>query len=282
MKNIMSKKSTSFIAQNGVFLLIAVLVAAGLKYHYRRASSDELVWILGPTAGLVEQISGIRFEKEAYTGFVNRTHQIIIVPSCAGVNFLIVVFCMAVFSGVHRIGPKLNKLLWVTVSVMSAYILTVFANALRIMLSIYCYQLDIYSNWITPERVHRLTGILIYFFFLCIFYSMLDRIFHMYSRKISGKGLGVFVRNSTRSEYARLAFAGLIPFFWYGLITLAIPFINAAYSEYETRFIEHGWMVVSVCIAVFTSRLLFKLMCKRMGKKIASIYKFTKWKEKTI
>ena len=86
------------LLQNGVFYVIALLIAFGLKYHYSRASSEDLAWILRPTAGVVEQISGIHFEKEEGTGYINREHRIIIVPSCAGVNFLIIAFCMTVFS----------------------------------------------------------------------------------------------------------------------------------------------------------------------------------------
>jgi exosortase K len=231
---------------------------------------------LGPTAGLVEQISGIRFEKEAYTGFVNRTRQIIIAPSCAGVNFLIVAFCMAIFSGIHRMEPTIKKLLWLTGSIVSAYMLTVFVNALRIILSIYCYQMAVCTTWLTPERMHRLTGILIYFFFLCIFYSILDRGYFMYSRGIARKGQGILTSISPRSENIRLACAALIPFFWYGFITLAIPFLNSAYRENGARFIEHGWMVVCGCIVVMAIRLILRLMCKRVGKKL------TTWKEKTV
>ena len=72
---------------NAIFYLAVVLIAFGLKYHYSKAGSDALVWILTPTATLVEQISGIPFEYETGTGFVNSVHRIIIAPSCAGVYF---------------------------------------------------------------------------------------------------------------------------------------------------------------------------------------------------
>ena len=98
----------------------------------------------------------------------------------------------------------------------------------------------------------------------------------MYSRGIAGKGQGILISISTRSEYVRLACAALIPFFWYGFITLAVPFMNSAYHENGTRFIEHGSMVVCSCIVVLTIRLILQLMYKRIGKKL------TTWKAKAV
>jgi hypothetical protein len=57
-----------FVLRNAIFYLIALLIAFGLKYHYSRAGSDELSWILAPTASVVEHVSGIRFENEPAPG----------------------------------------------------------------------------------------------------------------------------------------------------------------------------------------------------------------------
>ena len=134
------KKSIMRPGGPNAWFLIALLIAFGLKYHYSRAGSDELSWILAPTASVVEHVSGIRFENEARTGFVNHQHRVIIAPSCAGVNFLITAFCMAVFYGIHRLKSRRDKLLWLTFSGMCAYFLTIGVNAVRIILSIYLYN----------------------------------------------------------------------------------------------------------------------------------------------
>jgi len=145
--------------QNGIVYMVALFIALGLKYHYSRAGGDDLVWILSPTARLVEYISGIEFESEAHTGYVNREYRIIIAPSCAGINFLIMVFCMAVFSSIHLIKHSWSKIFWSAASLVCAYSLTVTVNSLRIIASIYSYNADIYFGWFTPARVHRLQGI---------------------------------------------------------------------------------------------------------------------------
>ncbi len=99
----MTEKKSNMILhhllRNSIFYILALLIAWGLKYHYSRSGSDELAWVLAPTAGLVELISGIQFENEAHTGFVSQGSRIIIAPACAGINFLIIAFCMATFSG---------------------------------------------------------------------------------------------------------------------------------------------------------------------------------------
>jgi exosortase K len=265
------KQSKSFIMQNGIFLLMALLIAAGLKYHYSQARSDDLIWILGPTAGLVEHISGIQFEKEAYTGFVNHTHQIIIAPACAGVNFLIIAFCMAMFSAVHHIEHKRRKFLWLAASVVSAYLLTIFVNAIRIILSIYFYDADIYGGWITPQRVHRLEGTLIYFFFLCLFYRIIKKSLNHYVSRTTGARKGGFPGAFTRLQYFRWACAGLIPMFWYGLITIVVPLLNAAYRQNGARFAEHSWMVICGCLMVVAAGFLFQMVWQGFSKPIKPI-----------
>ena len=54
------KIKTDFI-KSSILYVIALLIAVGLKYHYSHARSDDLVWILSPTAGMVEYMSKIQF-----------------------------------------------------------------------------------------------------------------------------------------------------------------------------------------------------------------------------
>ena len=73
------------ILENALFYLLALLTLYGLKYHYSRAGSEDLKWILAPTTAMVQGVSGMRFEHEAHTGYVNRERRVIIAPACAGV-----------------------------------------------------------------------------------------------------------------------------------------------------------------------------------------------------
>ena len=262
-----------FIRGNLIFLLLTLLVAFSLKYHYSQARSDDLVWILGPTAVLVEQFSGIDFEKEAHTGYVNNEYRVIIAPACAGVNFYIIAFCMAVFCGIPVIEPLRSMALWLAVGLISAYLLTLVVNALRIILAIYLYDVDMYSAWITPERVHRLVGTVIYFFFLYLFYRIIKKGLHSYRRRALAAARPksrptVFFKAG--SAY-RLALAGLVPFFWYSLITLVVPLLNGAAHDDGARFVEHSGMVVIGCLIVLAAVFLFQLGWWRLGNPIKRV-----------
>lgn len=270
-----------YILQNSVFYVLALLIALGLKYHYSQAGSDDLDWILRPTAGVVEQMSGIHFEKEVHTGYINSEHRIIIAPSCAGVNFLIIAFCMAVFSYIHCFKRVRGKVIWLCGSIVSAYLLTLTVNALRIIAAMYLYQADIYSGWFTQERLHRLEGILVYFFFLCVYYLTLQRVVYLRVPLSWWEGLPVCVQRTGRGEgeqeitkfpekHKRLRFihTGLIPVFWYCVIMLLVPLLNAAYYGNVPRFIEHCSFVFIGCLAVFLLVFLSQvcwncLMCKK-------------------
>jgi hypothetical protein len=73
------------LLRNSRYYVLVFLTAWGLKYHYSRADSDGLAWVLAPTAGLVGLVSGIPFESEAHTGFVSQGYRVIIAPACAGI-----------------------------------------------------------------------------------------------------------------------------------------------------------------------------------------------------
>jgi exosortase K len=245
--------------------MVVSLMAVGLKYHYSHASSDDLAWILGPTAGVVEYLSGIVFEKEGGAGFVNRANRIVIAPSCAGVNFLIIAFCMAAFSGLCHLKSSLLKIFWMGSSAAWAYVLTIAVNAFRIVASIYLYNADIYYHGLTPERLHRIEGIVIYFFFLCLFYVTLDKIMGFC---IQNRIPGHKKRIPKHSDSKKSRHALFIPLFWYLLICLGIPILNRGYLENVPQFAEHCRVVLSVCMVVFLVVFLIQSGCGWIFRKI--------------
>jgi exosortase K len=257
------KKMMRYLLCNGIFLTMGLMLAFGLKYHYSRAGSDDLLWILNPTAGLVELVSGIQFEHETNTGFVNRGYRTIIAPSCAGINFLIVAFCMALFSGIHSIKRLWAKLSWLTMSFLSAYVLTLGVNTIRIIVSIYSCDANIYLGWLTPQRVHRLEGIVIYFFFLCLFYMIIIKVVEQITSNTGIKKQPDIRNQSGTTDFLRWLWAGLIPLFWYSLVTIGVPLLNGALQVNATRFTEHGGMVLTASLAVMVLVFSIRLASKR-------------------
>lgn len=95
------QKIIGFLRKNLLFYLIGFFLLFGMKYYYSQADAENLRWILGPTAGWVEILSGIPFVYAPGMGYVNHSLRYLIAPSCSGVQFLIITAAMLIFSFVH-------------------------------------------------------------------------------------------------------------------------------------------------------------------------------------
>ncbi len=229
-----------------IFYLTILAITAGLKLHYSTAGSESLDWILRPTAGLVEIISGIRFEHEPLAGYLSRDHRAIIAPACAGVNFLIVAFCMIAFSGVSRLTGTGSRLGWLAGSLAGAYLATILVNALRIIISLNLYDADIYSAALTPRAVHRAGGVLLYFTALSGLYPLARRI--LTGLWTSGP------RNLAPGERTMERFGttlqSAVPFCWYLGFTLGVPLLHHRSLIEQPLFRDHAVTVAVACAAV--------------------------------
>lgn len=251
----MLSKIKNFLEENALFYAIGLIISLGLKYYYSHAGNDDLNWILIPTSRVVEYLSGIHFERELHIGLVNHAHRFIIVPSCAGVNFLTIAFSTLFFSFVHRPKGIGLKLLWLGISAGFAYLLTLVANALRIVAAIYLYRADIYGGWVTSERIHRIEGTFIYFLFLFIAYLTAERVIQGLILKTPGEWRSPAPKGK---EFIHIIRRCLIPFFWYSLIGLGIPLLRMAYKQDGAKFTEHFSLVTSVCLCILL--LLFLIL----------------------
>lgn len=258
-----SKLKTVSLKRYGLYLGV-FLVALGLKYHYSRAGSDDLGWILGPTSWVVEHICGIPFEHETGSGYVSLDYRIIIAPACAGVNFFIIAFCMSAFSGLSLLRHSAFKGPWVLSSAAGAYLLTVVVNAVRIWVSIWTLGADVSSKTMTPEMIHRVEGTFIYFFFLSLFYLILRKTLHWFIPLESRTTTRWFRKNEKNPQKGPCF---LVPLFWYTLFCLGIPLVNRSYQKNGTLFVEHGIVVLSVCAVVILLIFLIQLFYRRIADK---------------
>ena len=241
------------IREQAVLYLVAVLLALAVKHHYSRACPEDLDWILKPTAGLASFLCGDDFLFETGKGYVCHVRRVIIAPACAGVNFMLMVFGMAVFTGLHHMRGTRHGLVWLVFSLSAAYALTLAVNTLRILVSIHTLAAGIAGTESGWEQVHRLEGVVIYFFFQYLFYSMIQKIIQLYTAdettpesvsRIRLTGPGKTIRGSL--------FSGATPCAWYLGVTLAVPLLNGAAGRYGSRFYEHAAMVLGLCLAAWT------------------------------
>jgi exosortase K len=227
------------LLRNLPFYALGFLLAYALKSFYSRAGADDLGWVLGPTCRLVGMLTGLSFDPEPGSGWINHTHRMIVGPTCAGLNFLIIAFSTLYLSFLHRLEGLHGKLLWLGLSLGSAYLLTLGTNSIRIIAAIHLYQMDIYGDGITPARVHRFEGALVYCVSLLVAYLTVDR--------VAGRLLSMA---SARNRIAPEIRSALVPLSWYVLVAVGVPLVNRAYRENGMLFAEHALVVLSVCLAL--------------------------------
>jgi exosortase K len=229
--------------------VLAILIAVGLKAHYSTASVDRLGWIIRPTAGLVELCTGLPFEPEAGAGYVNHERRVVVAKACAGVNFLIMVFCMLTFTLNGRAGGGRRPLLVVAAALAAAYAATVIVNGVRIMIALRHAGESVGNGWLTPEQIHRLEGIVVYFAALTGLYCLA----RIAVRVVDGGVSPVTFALEDRRRSRLLLF---VPLGWYVAMALGVPLLNGAMQEDQALFAEHALWVLGVPLLLLGALLL--------------------------
>lgn len=248
------KKADSPYRQNLPFYLAAILLLFLGKYFYSRAGSDDLLWILRPTAGWVQLLSGIPFVYVEDFGYVNHDLKILIAASCSGVQFLLIAAVTFIFSYVQKaqkwdwgfcrrqVSSWKKGVCWIIFSILLSYLCTILVNGLRIIAAIYLPllfdRLGLWSAWLTPQRLHTAIGVVVYFSALLSLHRLVGRLFQ---------------KASSASSVSRQAGP---PVFWYFAIVLGIPALNNALGKDSEAFGEFALLITFCCGAVLALFLL--------------------------
>jgi len=241
--------------ENAFAYTLTASAAIALKYRFSKASAEELYWLVAPLARLIELLAGIRFDWEPPNGFISTAFGAIIAPACSGVTFLAICFCTLSFSLVHRRQIPIAKLGWIALSLFTAYLVTLGANAVRIIAAIVLYQADIYGEWITPARVHRMVGIAVYLSVLLPVYLTAERMTRVRTLPPGSRLLEIR--------------AYCPPFVWYILFTTMIPVLRTLGRNQSALLTEHALVVgiasaaaLTVCLGL--NRSYFRASPKRI------------------
>lgn len=287
------QKIAGFLKKNLIFYVVGFFLLFGMKYYYSQADAESLRWILGPTAGWVEILSGIPFVYERGMGYVNHSLRFLIAPSCSGVQFLIITAAMLIFTYVHRLAdfrsPRLLELFgpkcpnpcntdadaqvgttgttlartgkglgWITASLLLSYLFTVFVNGLRIIVAIYLpsffERFHVFGGFLTADRLHTMIGAVVYFAALLTLHQLV--------------GLLLGQTHGTEKRRTPLLRKCLSPVFWYFFIVLGIPFLGRAYRKSGSAFTDFCLLVTFCCGFVLLLYGLFFLIYRRFqGRK---------------
>jgi exosortase K len=157
--------------------MIALALGFALKLFHSRAGFDELRWVLDPTVRLVEWFGAGPFELEAHRAWLSRARAFEVVPACAGVNFLIVAF-LSLGLGLTPSRPGWgDRLSFLATCALAAYATTVLANATRIAFAMRLHELGATSGPATPDPLHTVAGVVVYFVFLGVLFAAASRVF---------------------------------------------------------------------------------------------------------
>ena len=243
--------------------MVGAAAALALKAQYSLARAEDLTWILSPMAWLVQILTGQNFYFDPTEGYVSHALGVVIAPACAGVNFMIAVFCMSYFSGIFKQTGTKAASRWLTGCAITSYFSTIIANSIRIHLSIVLITHDIHMGWLTPMRVHRISGIMIYFFFLNLVYHIIRKNFfsslfcaddNAPARNTTGRYFANYSGGARQSQW-------FWPLFWYWGISLAVPFLNGARAANPAGFAEHSLTVGLVSLSLCTGYIFSNRFC---------------------
>jgi exosortase K len=198
-------------------LIVALMLAVGLKLYYSAASVNELRWVLTPTAWLAQAITGTAFEFEPYAGYMSYDRTFVIAAACSGVNFLIISFLVLTIGRLWRHRQQCVRWSFITLAFAAAYITTIAANTARISIAILLRRFTSEITLLDAEEIHRVEGIIVYFGFLLMLFIASERIDR--GREIDHGRRPTLLRRS------------LLPLVIYYAATLGIPLVNGAYRE---------------------------------------------------
>jgi|JI7StandDraft_1071085.scaffolds.fasta_scaffold03860_4 exosortase K len=155
-------------------IVFTVLLVFSLKLFYNYADTDDMLWIIKPTAIFTSVFTAQSFQYISGEGYYFADSDIIINKSCSGIVFLMVVVCCTAFSWASYTHIKGGFSIWV-VLLGTSYLLTVFVNSSRIMLDMFLKK-----NLLLPvnDFIHEALGVAVYLIFLFSYYLLLYRYFN--------------------------------------------------------------------------------------------------------
>ena len=69
---------------------------------------------------------------------------------------------------------------------ITAYLVAIVANTVRILIAMQLYAAKIHFGFLTPDRLHRMEGIAVYFGALWLMYAMIQKLTQKNSSQIQG------------------------------------------------------------------------------------------------
>jgi len=164
-------------SQNNIYFFgFAFAVFLGLKLLLKNFDTQQLYFLLMPTAEIIEILTGSQSVFIENEGFYFSSLDTLINKDCSGYNFWLLSFLVFSFLLIRFSRSNVIKLLSVPAALLAAKVFTFFANSSRIYASVVLQKQNIFSGFISESRLHDCIGIFMNLFFLVAVYWLLERI----------------------------------------------------------------------------------------------------------
>lgn len=150
---------------NVLFIACVLTLGIILKFLFSAAATEDLLFVLSPVNSLVEVFTSSHSEYLIDEGYLYADLNVVIDKSCAGINFLILCFCITTFSVAQYYKQSVQWIL-IPVCFVLAYVLTIGVNSCRIISAITLLNAQENFPWITSPWVHEAQGSIFYLTFL--------------------------------------------------------------------------------------------------------------------
>ncbi|MBC7451705.1 MAG: exosortase K [Cytophagales bacterium] len=134
--------------------------------------NDDLTLLLKPVDRVVSLITDSPSVYLTDIGYIHHDLHIVIDKSCSGFNFFIICFTMLSMLIVRQVNKGRHKVMLLPAVVTCSYVLTIFANSSRILISIFLTHAAEFSK--TYSWLHQAEGVFVYLFFLISIYLIFE------------------------------------------------------------------------------------------------------------
>ena len=158
----------SFNGQDTInVLFIASVLTLGiiLKLLFSASATEDLLFVLSPVNSLVEVFTSSSATYVDDKGYWYADLNVVIDKSCAGINFLILCFCITASSTAQYYKPSVQWIL-IPFCLVLAYVLTIGVNSCRIISAITLLNAQANFAWIKSPWFHEAMGSIFYLTFL--------------------------------------------------------------------------------------------------------------------
>lgn len=137
-------------------ILLALLV---LKQGYSLAGAGQLQWLLMPLAMILNALGGFAFQLQPGGQWLDVGRELVLVKGCAGGNILLTLWLAYLWRWRQSMAPSLHVVLR---AAAAAWLTTLIANALRILLAVHAQSELANLAGLGLAESHRLLGIGVY------------------------------------------------------------------------------------------------------------------------